>query len=53
MASVADMCGLSCSKAGGVLVLQPEIKPAFPELQGGFLTTRPPGKPYKECFLTV
>ena len=35
---------LSCSAACRILVLQPGIKPASPELQGGFLTTRPPGK---------
>ena len=27
-----------------ILVLQPGIKPAQPELEGGFLTTGPPGK---------
>ena len=34
---------LSCSKACGILVL-PRIKPMSPALQGGFLTTGPPGK---------
>ena len=32
--------GLSCSKACGILVPQPGIEPAFPALQGRFLTPR-------------
>ena len=40
-------CGqeLSCSVACGILliVLGPGIKPVFPELEGRFLTTGPPG----------
>lgn len=36
--------GLSCSVACGVLAPQSEIKPACPELQGGFLSTGPRGK---------
>ena len=43
--------GLSCSVACRILVPQLGIKPAFPVLQGGFLTTRPPGSP-KICFYT-
>ena len=35
---------LSCSMAHGILVSWPEIEPKSPELQGGFLTTGPPGK---------
>ena len=35
---------LSCSMAHGILVFWPEIEPASPELQGGFLTMGPPGK---------
>ena len=35
---------LSCSKACGILVPPPGIKPMSPVLQGRFLTTGPPGK---------
>ena len=35
---------LSCPVACGILVPQPGIEPASPALEGGFLTTRPPGK---------
>ena len=38
------MCRLSFSVACGILVPQPGIKPAFPALQGRFLTTGPPAK---------
>ena len=41
--SIADL-GLSCSEAGGILVPRPGIEPLSPALQGGFLTTGPPGK---------
>ena len=44
MGSVVAACGLNCSVARRILVLHPEIKPASPALQGGFLTTGPPGK---------
>ena len=39
-------CGVLayCSAACGVLVPGPGIKAASPALQGGFLTTGPPGK---------
>ena len=41
-------CGMrafsSCPEAGGILVPQAGIKPTSPALQGGFLTTEPPGK---------
>ena len=37
-------CRISCSKARGILVPQPGIKPASPAMQGGFLTTGLPGK---------
>ena len=30
--------------ASDILVPQPETEPAFPALQGGFLTPAPPGK---------
>ena len=42
--SGAVVCGLSCCKASGILVPQPGIKHVSPGLQGGFLTTGPPGK---------
>ena len=32
-------------EACGILVLQPEIEPAYPVLEGKVLTTGPPGKP--------
>ena len=35
---------LSCSVACGILVPQPGIKPSPSALEGGFLTTGPPGK---------
>ena len=36
--------GLSCLLSCGISVLWPKIQPEFPVLQGGFLTTRPPGR---------
>ena len=36
--------GLSCPEACGILVPRPGIEPASPALEGGFLTTGPPGK---------
>ena len=36
--------GLSCPAAHGILVPRPGIEPASPALEGGFLTTGPPGK---------
>ena len=36
--------GLSWSAACGILVPLPGFKPTYPALQGGFLTTGPPGK---------
>ena len=38
------MCRLSFSVACWILVPQPGIKPAFPALEGRFLTAGPPGK---------
>ena len=38
------VCRLCRSRARGVLVLPPGIEPSSPALQGGFLTTGPPGK---------
>ena len=37
-------CGLSCPAACGILVPRPGIEPVSPALEGGFLTTGPPGK---------
>ena len=42
--SVVAACRLSCPTARGILVPQPGIEPASPALEGGFLTTGPPGK---------
>ena len=36
--------GLSCPPACGILVPRPGIKPTTFALEGGFLTTGPPGK---------
>ena len=36
--------GLSCPVARGILVPQPGLEPVSPSLEGGFLTTEPPGK---------
>ena len=44
MVSVLVVHRLSCSTACGILVSRPGIKPT---LEGGFLTTGPPGK-YQE-----
>ena len=38
------LSGPSCSRACGILVLQPGIRLMSPALEHGFLTTRPPGK---------
>ena len=45
--SVVAARRLSCPAACGILVPQPGIEPAFPALEGGFLTTGPPGKSLK------
>ena len=44
MGSVVAACGLSCPVACGILVPRPGIKPVSLALEGGFLTTEPPGK---------
>ena len=44
LGSVVVACVLSCPAACGILVPQPGIKPASPALEGGYLTTGPPGK---------
>ena len=41
---IVSGCGFSCSTACRILVPWPEIKPLFPALQGGLLTTGSPGK---------
>ena len=49
--SVAAARRLSCPGACGILVPRPGIEPAFPALEGGFLTTGPPGKSLLFVFL--
>ena len=43
--SVAVAHRFSCPMACGILVPRPGIEPTSPALEGGFLTTGPPGKP--------
>ena len=45
--SLVEVHRLSCSVACGILVPQPEIKLVLPVLQGGHLTSGPPGKSLK------
>ena len=52
MGSVVAVHGLSCPVACGILVPQPGIKPASPALEGGFLTTGPPGKSLFSIFIS-
>ena len=47
--SVVVEHGLSCPSACGILLPQPGIECAFPALQGGVLTTGPPGKRPGSC----
>ena len=42
--SVVVVCGLGSPVACGILVPRPRIEPSSPALEGGFLTTAPPGK---------
>ena len=42
--SVVAELRISCPEAGGILVPQPGMEPAYPALEGEFLTTGPPGK---------
>ena len=49
--SVVVMHGFSYPKAYGILVPGPGMKPASPALEGGFLTTGPPGKPHQQLLL--
>ena len=46
---VASSCGMAC----GILVPRPGIEPESPALEGGFLTTGPPGKSLYVCFLCL
>ena len=46
------VCWLSYSEARGIPVPQPGIYPTSPPLQGGFLTTGPPGKSLPHCIFT-
>ena len=39
--------GLSCPIACGTIVPRPEIEPASPALENGFLSTGPPGKAHR------
>ena len=39
-----ECTGLSCPMACGILFPRPGVNPASPALEGGFLTTGPPGK---------
>ena len=48
--SLVVALGLSCPVACGILVPQPGIEPESPALEGGFLTTRPPGKSIVKVF---
>ena len=48
--SVVVAHGLSCHAACGILVPRPGIEPESPALEGGFLTTGPPGKSQHQYF---
>ena len=48
--SVVVACRLSCPETSGILVPQTRIEPMSPTLEGGFLTTGPPGKSCHSCF---
>ena len=50
MGLVAVVCRLGCSVACGVLVPRPGIKPTSLALEGGFLTTGPPGESHIHLF---
>ena len=47
MGSVVVAQGLSCPIARGILIPQQGLKPAVPEMEGGFLTTGASGKSLK------
>ena len=44
MGLVVAVCGVSCPAACGILVFLPGIEPTSSALEGGLLTTGPPGK---------
>ena len=46
-------CRLSCPEACEIVVPQPGTEPMSPALEGGFLTTGPPGKSLFCLFLKV
>ena len=49
-----ELNGLSCPEASGILVPRPGIKPESPALEGGFLTTEPPGEPPRcQCLMMI
>ena len=47
------MCELSYPAARGILLPRPGIEPMYPALEGGFLTTGPPGKSQGELLLNL
>ena len=49
--SVVVACGHSCPATCGILVPRPEIEPASPALEGGFLTTGLQGKSQSCCYI--
>ena len=51
--SVVASCGCHCSTACGILIPQAGIRPVSLALQGGFLTTGPPGKPPDPLFFLL
>ena len=51
--SVVLAHGLSCPMACGIFVLWPGIKLIYPTLEGGFLTTAPPGKSFYRNLQTL
>ena len=53
LGSVVAAYGLSCPMACGILVPQWGIKPAYPALEGRFLTTGPPGKLLKKTTISL
>ena len=53
LGSVVVTLGLSCPVACGVLAPRPKTKPMSPALQGGFLTTGPPGKSLRQTFISI
>ena len=48
--TLVAVLGLSCSAAYGILASRQGFEPMFNALQGGFLTTGPPGKSQMHFF---